>query len=130
DSADRLVNQGLKDSFDSIFHYDGGVAAAQIAPCELQGYVYAAKREAATIAAAAGFDRRAAELNEQAARLQRRFEESFWCAKIGGYALALDGRKRPCCVRTSNPGHCLLSGIISYQHARQLADSFFRADVY
>ena len=42
--------------------------------------------------------------------LRKRFEEAFWCEDLGTYALALDGEKRPCRVRSSNPGHCLLCG--------------------
>ena len=39
-----------------------------------------------------------------------RFEQAFWCEEIGTYALALDGAKRPCRVRSSNAGHLLLTG--------------------
>ena len=42
-----LVNQGWKDSHDAIFHADGSLAQGPIALCEVQGYVYAAKRLAA-----------------------------------------------------------------------------------
>ena len=42
-----LVNQGWKDSHDAIFHADGSIAQGPIALCEVQGYVYAAKRLAA-----------------------------------------------------------------------------------
>ena len=42
-----LVNQGWKDSHDAIFHADGSIAEGPIALCEVQGYVYAAKRLAA-----------------------------------------------------------------------------------
>ena len=38
-----LVQQGWKDSNDSVFHADGKIADAPIALCEVQGYVYAAK---------------------------------------------------------------------------------------
>jgi glycogen debranching enzyme len=37
------------------------------------------------------------------------------------YALALDGAKRPCRVRTSNAGHCLFAGIVGPERARRLA---------
>ena len=37
----------------------------------------------------------------------------FWCEELGTYALALDGDKRPCRVRTSNAGQCLFTGIAS-----------------
>ena len=42
-----LVNQGWKDLYDAIFHADGSIAVGPIALCEVQGYVYAAKRLAA-----------------------------------------------------------------------------------
>ena len=54
-----LANQGWKDSADSVFHADGSDAEGPIALCEVQGYVYAAKRLAARIAAAAGRAERA-----------------------------------------------------------------------
>jgi glycogen debranching enzyme len=44
-------------------------------------------------------------LEKAAMRLAERFEEKFWCPQIGTYALALDGNKEPCAVRTSNAGH-------------------------
>ena len=49
--------------------------------------------------------------NRQADRLRERFEAAFWCDDLGTYALALDGDKRPCRVRSSNAGHCLFTGI-------------------
>src|SRR5205823_14474453 len=53
--------------------------------------------------------------------LYRRFNETFWCDEISTYALALDGRKQPCCVRTSNAGHCLFAGIAKKERARRVA---------
>lgn len=106
-----LAHQGWKDSHDSVFHEDGTFAEGPIALCEVQGYVFAAKRGAATIAEALGLDDDAARLEGEAGALQDRFERSFWCEELGTYVLALDGSKRPCRVRTSNPGHCLYAGI-------------------
>ena len=63
------------------------------------------------LAAVLGHADRADELNGQADRLRERFEAAFWCDDLGTYALALDGDKRPCRVRTSNAGHCLFAGI-------------------
>ena len=45
-----LVNQGWKDSFDSIFHADGRLAEGTIALVEVQAYVVAAKRSIASAA--------------------------------------------------------------------------------
>src|SRR5262249_39677182 len=65
-----LVHQGWKDSDDAVCHADGRLATGPIAPCEIQGYVYAARRAGAVLAAALGRADRAAELNGQAERLR------------------------------------------------------------
>src|SRR5581483_5889511 len=64
---------------------------------------------------------RAATLRSQAETLRQHFEDVFWCEELGTYALALDGDKRPCRVRTSNAGHCLFSGIADRDHAARTA---------
>jgi len=117
-----LVNQGWKDSDDSVFHADGAYAAGAVALCEVQGYVYAAKLHAAAIAAAIGFTARAKTLRDEAERFRERFEAAFWCEDIGTYALALDGGKRPCKVRASNAGQLLFTGIVSPERAKKVAD--------
>jgi glycogen debranching enzyme len=129
-SARGLVQQGWKDSQDSVFHADGELAEGPIALCEVQAGVYAARHAGARLARALGEDATAARLVEQAETLRRRFDEAFWCEELGMYALALDGRKRPCRVRTSNAGQCLLSGIADPGRARRIAqalagESFF-----
>ena len=117
-----LVQQGWKDSNDSIFHADGTLAEGPIALCEVQGYAYAAKRVAATLAQALEEPAAvASNLEQQAETLRQRFEDQFWCDDIGTYALALDGEKRLCRVRTSNAGHCLYTGIASAERARRVA---------
>ena len=120
-SSKGLVNQGWKDSHDSVFHVDGTLAEGPVALCEVQAYVYAAKQKAAELAAVLGHRERAAELLHQAQNLQEQFERAFWCEDISTYALALDGKKRPCTVRTSNAGHALFANIASKDHARRAA---------
>ncbi|MGH6950788.1 MAG: amylo-alpha-1,6-glucosidase, partial [Vitreimonas sp.] len=123
-SPSGLVQQGWKDSHDSVFHADGTLAEGPIALCEVQGYVYAAKLGAVQIAQAVGENALAARLTADAADLKRKFATEFWCADIDTYALALDARKHPCRVRTSNPGHCLFSGIATPEHARRIVAGF------
>jgi len=118
-----LANQGWKDSYDSIFHADGVCAEGPIALCEVQAYVYAAKRAGARLALMLGETALAANLEQAAERLREDFEETFWCDEIGTYALALDGDKRPCRVRTSNAGHALFGGIAQPDRARRVADT-------
>ena len=125
-----LVQQGWKDSNDSVFHSDGSIADPPIALCEVQGYVYAAKMAMAKIYAAWGDEQRQKSLLDEAAELQHRFEEAFWCDEISTYALALDGQKKPCQVRTSNPGHCLFSGIASRERASLVAHTLISTDFF
>jgi glycogen debranching enzyme len=118
-----LSNQGWKDSFDSVFHADGRLAEGPIALVEVQGYVYLAKRLAAECARALGLTARGAGLEAEAQDLRQRFEETFWCEDLGTYALALDGAKAPCRVRTSNAGHALYAGIAHRDRARRVASA-------
>ena len=110
-SCGGLLHQGWKDSDDAVFHADGSPARGPIALSEVQGYVYAAQRAGAALAALLGQSTRAAQLSDRAGQLRERFEQAFWCEDLSSYALALDGDKRPCRVRTSNAGHCLFTGI-------------------
>lgn len=125
-----LVQQGWKDSNDSIFHDDGRVAEPPIALCEVQGYVYAAKLAAARISRIADEAERAADLEVEAEELRARFEKQFWQEDISTYALALDGHKQPCRVRASNAGHCLYAGIVSPERAKRVADTLFQPESF
>ncbi|MDA8171251.1 MAG: amylo-alpha-1,6-glucosidase [Nitrospiraceae bacterium] len=117
-----LRNQGWKDSGDSVFHKDGSFPEGPIALCEVQGYAYAAKREAADIAEALGEKGLAKRLQAEADRLREEFDRFFWDAALGTYVLALDGDKRPCRVRASNAGHALYTSIARPEKARMVAD--------
>ena len=125
-----LVNQGWKDSHDAIFHSDGTLAAGPIALCEVQGYVYAAKRLAARCAHRLGNDALADALDAAAMKLAAQFEAAFWCDDIGSYALALDGQKRPCRVRSSNAGQVLFTGIAKPERAMQVGDGLLRQQFF
>jgi glycogen debranching enzyme len=125
-----LANQGWKDSHDAIFHADGRLAEGPIALAEVQGYVFAAKLLAGRWAERIGRGTDAKKLKEEAERLAARFEDAFWCPEIETYALALDGNKNPCRVRTSNAGQVLFTGIAAPERAALVAkgllqNSFF-----
>ncbi|MGE5208093.1 MAG: glycogen debranching N-terminal domain-containing protein, partial [Alphaproteobacteria bacterium] len=120
-SKHGLVQQGWKDSQDSIFHSDGVLAEGPIALCEVQGYAYSAKIAASELAALLGDKTLAVALRKQAQALRQQFARAFWCDALSTYAIALDGRKQPCWVRTSNAGHCLFTGIATEEHARRVA---------
>jgi glycogen debranching enzyme len=125
-SEQGLVNQGWKDSYDAIFHADGRLAEGYIALAEVQGYVFAAKKLAARCALRMGLIERAGQLATDAESLAERFEQAFWCEELGTYALALDGAKQPCKVRTSNAGQLLFSGMVREDRAREVAADLMR----
>ena len=125
-----LANQGWKDSFDSIFHANGRLADGPIALAEVQGYVYAAKCLASRCARRLGRTDDANRLQAEATNLAQRFEDAFWCPEIETYALALDGKKRPCRVRTSNAGQVLFTGIASDERARKVGRALLRPQFF
>jgi glycogen debranching enzyme len=129
-SSTGLVQQGWKDSHDSVRHSDGTLAVGPIALCEVQGYAHAAWRHAANMAAALGHRADAQHHLYAAERLARTFETLYWCEDLSTYALALDGHKRPCRVRTSNVGHCLFAGIAREDRARRAADTLVSPDSF
>ena len=129
-SEHGLLQQGWKDSRDSVFHADGRMANAPIALCEVQAYVYEAKVFAAQMATALEEEQRSSELLGQARELRDRFQRHFWCEDLGCYAIALDGAKQTCRVATSNAGHALWTGIASPEHAARMARRFFDPDFF
>ncbi|NPV24780.1 amylo-alpha-1,6-glucosidase [Bradyrhizobium aeschynomenes] len=125
-SEQGLANQGWKDSYDAVFHADGRLAEGYIALAEVQGYVFAGKQLAARCARRLGKADMADRLQAEAALLAERFEDAFWCEELNTYALALDGTKQPCRVRTSNAGQLLFSGMVREDRARKLAADLLR----
>jgi glycogen debranching enzyme len=119
-SSTGLSNQGWKDSADAIFHADGRLAEGPIALCEVQGYVFAARRAMAQMALALGEETLGRRQGALAEELRARFESAFWCEDLSTYALALDGAKRQCRVRASNPGHCLAMRLVGAERASKV----------
>jgi glycogen debranching enzyme len=125
-----LANQGWKDSQDAIFHADGRLAEGPIALAEVQGYVYCAKKLAANCAERLGHADHARRLRAEADLLAERFDASFWCPDIDTYALALDGNKEPCRVRSSNAGQVLFTGIAKPARATKVVDGLLQPQFF
>jgi glycogen debranching enzyme len=130
ESNGSLKNQGWKDSHDSVFHADGRDAEGPIALCEVQAYVFAARRSAARMAERLGHHDLATDLIGAADELRLRFEADFWDEEMGTYVLALDGKKQPCRVRASNAGHALFTGIASPERAKRVAATLLSKEGY
>jgi len=123
-------NMGWKDAGDAVVYPDGSPVKGPKALCELQGYVFDAKRRAAEAAEYFGDPVWAARLRQEAADLQRRFEERFWCEDLGCYAYALDGDKKPVKTIASNAGHLLWSGIVRPDRAEQVVRRLREPDMW
>ncbi|HXC37927.1 MAG TPA: amylo-alpha-1,6-glucosidase, partial [Burkholderiales bacterium] len=129
-SSNGLVHQGWKDSQDAVSHADGALAQGPIALCEVQGYVFRARLACATLAEHLGRPDQAKTLRQAAEDLRQRFETAFWCDDLDTYALALDGRKRPCRVSSSNAGQVLWSGIASEERAWRTASTLLSRPMF
>ena len=126
-----LENQCWKDSWNSILFADGSLAKLPRATCELQGYVYDARRRTARLARDVWQDDSlATRLDKQADELKQSFNRDFWLQDRGYYALALDGDKKPVDALTSNIGHLLWSGIVDDDRADEVAARLFEPRLF
>ncbi len=125
-----LVNQGWKDSHDSVVHVDGKLAEGPIALAEVQAYVYLAKQRMAEVFEALGNAPRAASLRQEAAELRAAFNERFWVESEQFYAMALDGEKRQVASISSNPAHGLYCGIVDPDMAGPMARRLLAPDMF
>ncbi|ANN58750.1 amylo-alpha-1,6-glucosidase [Mesorhizobium loti NZP2037] len=123
-------NQGWKDADDAVVNPDGTLVKGPKALCELQGYVYDAWQRMAEIYLARGDSDRAGQLRAKAKKLFDRFNEVFWDEASGFYAFALDGNKKPVLSATSNPGHCLWSGIVPPERAARVVRRLMMPDMW
>ena len=102
-SKGGLIHQGWKDSQDAVFHADGSSAEGPIALCEVQGYVFAAKRRAAQLALALGHTEQASRLLKEADKLRTQFERTLLvqrplvlCLGLGRVQAALSSQDVKC----------------------------------
>jgi len=128
-SPNGILNQGWKDSRDAILHRDGRPAEAPIALAEVQGYVYGAKIAMAEYFDKLGEPSRAEALRGQASDLRRRFIREWWLDSEQCFAMAFDGQKNPIPSVSSNPGHCLWSGLLDEEYADRQASRLMADDM-
>ncbi|MPZ48357.1 MAG: amylo-alpha-1,6-glucosidase [Dehalococcoidia bacterium] len=130
DALGGLRNQGWKDSIEGVMHSDGSLCEGPISLVEVQGYVYAAYLRLAPLFEALGDEAKAGELRRSAATLRRRFNRAFWLPDLKRLAMALDGKKRPSEVMSSNAGQALWSGILRPDRAPFVRDALFQNDMF
>ncbi|HLJ67951.1 MAG TPA: amylo-alpha-1,6-glucosidase [Chloroflexota bacterium] len=129
-NAGGVVNQGWKDSSNSVQYEDGKNADQPLALVEVQGYVYQARVGMARLLRAHGDAATAERLERQAAELKARFNRDFWMEDEEFFALALDRDKQQVRSVTSNPGHCLWSGVCDNDKAIAVARRLLAPDMF
>ena len=105
-------NEGWKDSNDSLTNVDGTDVVRPAALCEVQGYLHRGLLAMARLSP---------RLKTEASDLRRSFNRDFWIPRERFVAQALDGAGKRVEAISSNPGHCLWSGILSPAHAAGVA---------
>ncbi len=125
-----IVHQGWKDSCNSAMYDNGLQAEPPIALAEVQGYVYLAKRRMASLADIRGDKDLKTQLRRECVQFKRKFNQDFWIEELGYCPLGLYNQGRPLKVISSNPGHCLESGILTLPHARKVASRLMAPDMF
>jgi glycogen debranching enzyme len=123
----NLLNQVWKDSFDSATHTGFDVPPHPLAWLEVQGYAYAvfsAPAPSDAGATPAPRDQRRAD------RIAELVDEKFWLGPDEGFAMALDGAKRPIRMPASNAGHALWSGLVGPARVEPLVERLAQPDLF
>jgi glycogen debranching enzyme len=129
-SPTGLVNQGWKDSHDSVMYADGKLAETPIHLCEVQGYAFRARQAMYELALLMGNEELSVRMRQESLQLRARFIEKFWDADKKLVNLALDGKHRPCSVLSSNMGHCLWTEILPPDQAREVASHLMSSAMF
>lgn len=111
-------------------HRDGRLANPPIALCEAQAYLYQAWQEVASVAVLLGKSEIADSLVVKARSLKDRFQRDFWMSDENFLALALDRDGCQVGSISSNPGHCLASGILDEDKAHLVADRLMSLELH
>ena len=123
-------NQGWKDSGDALVYDDATIVPTPAGTCELQGYWYGAQQFMAILSYIMGAHDDAKAHWHSAAALKERFNRDWWMDDEGFFALAMDPQKKLVRAVTSNPGHCLASGIVDEGHLPRMVGRLFQPDLF
>ncbi|HEX6291541.1 MAG TPA: amylo-alpha-1,6-glucosidase, partial [Herpetosiphonaceae bacterium] len=129
-STQGAENQAWKDSGDAIVDEHGAQVKPPIATCEEQGFVYLAKLHLSEVLWWLDRKDEARRLFHEAGELKQRFNERFWIEQQGFFALGLDSQKRQIRSITSNPGHCLATGIVDQSLVERTAARLLAPDLF
>lgn len=122
-----LMHQGWKDS-----RMDHLGLKPPIELVEVQGYYYAALREAAELALMLKDKKLAKRLSSISEKLKKTLLKEFWFPDKNFFATALSESKFPDGRISSNPGHLLFSGILDGEDAKieTVVNRLFQDDMW
>lgn len=129
-STQGVKNQGWKDSGDAIVYDDGSQVPAPIGTCEMQAFAYVAKLHFSEVLWWLKEVDLARKLHREAEDLKARFNEKFWMEDEGYFAMGIGPRGELIRSVGSDPGHCLLSGIVDESRVKRVAQRMLRDDLF
>src|SRR3989344_9389901 len=99
---------------------------------EVQGYCYAALREAAELALMLKNESLEKKLRARAEKLKETLIKEFWLPDKNFFAIALSESKSPDERISSNPGHLLFSGVLDSKDdkIKAVVDRLFQKDMW
>ena len=129
-SEQGLKNQGWKDSSDAIVYPDGSQVEDPLGTCEMQAFGYAAKLHFAEVLWWLGEVDDARRLYREATELKQRFNQSFWMDDQNYVAMAIDKHGDLVKSIASDPGHCVLSGILEADRVPRVINRMLQSDMF
>lgn len=129
-SKQGVKNQGWKDSSDAIVYADGSQVEDPLGTCEMQAFAYAAKLHFSEALWWFGNIEDARRLYSEANELKKRFNERFWMEDTNYVAMAIDKDNKMVESVASDPGHCLLSGILDSERAGRVVNRMMQPDMF
>jgi glycogen debranching enzyme len=129
-SKQGVKNQGWKDSGDAIVYPDGSQVDPPIGTCEMQAFMYVAKVHFSELMWRLGHTDTSRRLFGEAQDLKARFNGKFWMEDEGYFALGIDSRGDLIRTVASDPGHCLVSGIVEDDRVKRVATRMMRKDLF
>jgi glycogen debranching enzyme len=129
-SAKGVKHQAWKDSPDAIVDGDGRQVSPPIAACEEQGFAFLAKLRLSELLWWMDEKDAAKRLFHEAMEFKKRFNETFWMADEGFFAMGLAANKHPIKAISSNPGHCLATAIVDESLALETANRLMADDLF
>ncbi len=129
-SEQGVKNQGWKDSSDAIVYPDGSQVQAPIGTCEMQAFAYVAKLHFSEVLWWLGERDLARKYYRDANDLKSRFNDRFWMEDEGYFGMGIDPKGDLIRTIASDPGHCLLSGIVDESRVKRVAARMLRDDLF